>query len=373
MRMSVKIDNLKNKEDMKQFLKLPWKIYKDNPYWIPPLLSEVKNTLDTKKNPFWEHAKREIFLAKKNDEVVGRIVATIDDNHNNFHQEKTGFFGFFECVNDFEVARLLWDKSKNWLKINKMNIMRGPASPSLNDECGFLLEGFDKPPTIMMPYTPPYYLELAEKYGFKKAKDLYALLKKTEDGIPERIKKIVKRIKKKTKVRIRHFDMKNYKRDIQFLKDIYNSAWEKNWGFVPMTDKEIDLAAKKFKQFAEPELNLFAEIDNKPVGVSVTIPDINQVLKKLNGKLGLIGILKFLYYKKKIDGTRSLIGGVKKEYRNTGIIAVLYYETAMNAVRLGYKWGELGWNLEDNDLINSFDMAIGGKIYKKYRIYEMEI
>ena len=371
--MNIEINQLKTEKELKPFLKLPWKIYKDNPYWVPPLLCEVRDTLSKKKNPFWEHARKEIFLARKDGEPVGRIMAIIDDNHNNFHHEKAGFFGFFECINDFEVARLLWDEAKGWLQLNRMNLMRGPASPSLNDECGFLLEGFDKPPTVMMPYTPPYYLEFAERYGFHKAKDLYAFLKKTEDGVPERIEKIVERIKKKTGVKIRPFDMKNFKRDIQFLKDIYNSAWEKNWGFVPMTDKEMDLSAKKFKQFAEPKLNLFAEIDNQPIGISVTIPDINQVLKKLNGRLGPVEILKFLHYKKKIDGTRSIIGGIKKEYRNTGIVAVLYYETAMNAVRLGYKWGEHSWILEDNDLINRFEIAIGAKIYKKYRIYEMKI
>ncbi|PIV52607.1 MAG: hypothetical protein COY53_01555 [Elusimicrobia bacterium CG_4_10_14_0_8_um_filter_37_32] len=371
--MSIRIECVKTKKDWRDFLKLQFRIYEGNPYWVPPLLSEVKETLDSEKNPFWKHARKEIFLAKQNDRFVGRIVAVVDENHNNFHQERTGFFGFFECIKDFEVAQSLWDEAKRWLKINNMDIMRGPVNPSMNDECAFLLEGFDKPPTVMMPYTQPYYLNFAEQYGFKKAKDLYALLKKAEDGIPERIERMVEVVKKKTGVKICPFNMKNFERDVQFLKNIYNSAWEKNWGFVPMTDAEMDLSAKKLKQFADPELILFAEIDNKPVGVSVTIPDINQVLKMLNGRLGPIEVLKFLYYKRKIDGVRSLIGGVKKEYRNTGIIAVLYYETEKAVVRLGYKWCELGWNLEDNDLINQFDMAIGGKIYKKYRIYEMKI
>lgn len=369
----IHIDTVRSKKDWKDFLKLPWTIYKDNEYWIPPLLVEVKEILDTKKNPFWEHARREIFLARENDKVVGRIVAIVDDNHNNFHQEQTGFFGFFECINNYEVAKSLFDVAKDWCKTNEMKVLRGPANPSLNDECGFLLEGFDKPPVVMMPYTQQYYLEIAERYGFKKAKDLYALLKKAEDGIPERIQRMIDVVKKRTRVKIRPLDMKNLDRDIQILKDIYNSAWEKNWGFVPMTDKEFDLSAKKLKQFAVPELVLFAEIDNIPVGVTVTVPDINQVLKKLNGKLGPIEILKFLYYKRKVNGARSLIGGVKKEYRNSGIIAALYHQTEVNGAKLGYKWSELGWNLEDNDLINQFDMAIGGKIYKKYRIYEMNI
>lgn len=371
--MNISTDILKNKKDWRDFLKLPWSIYKNNQYWVPPLLTEVRETLDTEKNPFWKHAKREIFLARKRDNAVGRIVAIVDDNHNDFHYENTGFFGFFECISDMEVAQALWDTAKKWLAKNGMKIMRGPVNPSMNDENAFLLEGFDKPPTILMPYTPPYYIDLAERYGFKKAKDLYAFIKYAKDGIPPRIEKMINRIKKRTNVKVRPFSMKEFDRDAQFLKDIYNDAWEKNWGFVPMTSDEMDATGKKLKQFVEPELVLFAEIDGKPVAVTVTVPDINQVLKKLNGRLGPIEMLKFLFYKRKVTGVRSLIGGVMREYRETGIIAVLYYETEKANLRLGYEWCELGWNLEDNDLINRFDTAIGGKLYKKYRIYEMKI
>ena len=181
--MGINISYVTDKKAWEYFLRLPWSIYKGNQHWVPPLLTEVKGLLDAEKNPFWEHARRAVFLAWKDGKPAGRIVAIVDENHNNFHNEKTGFFGFFECIEDFEVARCLWDEAKRWLERNKSEIMRGPANPSMNDECGFLLEGFDKPPTIMMPYTPPYYLEFAERYGFKKAKDLYALLKKLEDGI----------------------------------------------------------------------------------------------------------------------------------------------------------------------------------------------
>lgn len=371
--MSIAIHTLSRKVDWRDFLSLPFQIYNGNPYWVPPLFSEVMELLDLQKNPFWEHAAREVFLAKKDGRIVGRIVAIINDMHNSVHAEKTGFFGFFECVNDAEVASALWDRTREWLCARGMTNMRGPASPSLNDECSFLSEGFDMPPTVMMPYSPPYYLELCENYGFKKAKGMIALLKTAEDGIPERIKRMVEVVRKRTKVTIRPADFKHLDREVAYLKEIYNAAWERNWGFVPMTDKEIDLTAKKLKQFAIPELIQFAEINGEPVGVTVTVPDVNQVLIKLKGKLNLIGILKFLYYRRKIDGVRSLIGGVKKEYRNTGIIAVLFYETAKAAMELGYKSSELGWNLEDNDLINDFDQAIGGRIYKKYVIYEMEI
>lgn len=361
------------KKDWHDFLHLPWQIYQGNPYWVPPLLSEVKETLEIDKNPFWKHAKKELFLARIDGKPVGRIAAIVDENHNNFHQEKMGFFGFFECINDFDVACNLWDEAKKWLKNLGMQAMRGPVNPSMNDEHSFLLEGFEKPSTVMMPYTHKYYLTLAGQYGFKKAKDFYAFIKYSKDGIPERIERLVTRIKTRTGVKVRPFNMKKFEKDAQILKDIYNAAWEKNWGFVPMTDEEMNLAAKKLKTFVDPELVLFAEIDNNAVGVSVTIPDINQVLIKLNGRLGPIELLKFLYYKNKITGVRSLIGGVRKEYRESGIIAVLYYESEKANLRLGYEWCELGWNLEDNELINKFDEAIGGKLYKKYRIYEMTI
>ncbi len=369
--MGISIEPVRSKKDLTDFIRLPWKVYQGNPCWVPPLISEVHETLDTAKNPFWEHARRELFLARQNGTPVGRIAAIVDDNHNRFHQEKTGFFGFFECIEDYPVAEKLWDTAREWVKNQGMERLRGPVNPSLNDECAFLLEGFDQPPTIMMPYTHKYYLEFAERYGFHKAKDLYALLKLAADGIPERIERMINAIKRRTGVRVRPFDMKRFERDIRFLKDIYNSAWEKNWGFVPMTDKEMDLTARKLKQLADPDLVLFAEIDGQPVGVTVTIPDWNQVLRHLNGRLGPLELVKLLYYRKRIDGVRALIGGVKKEFRNTGIIAVLYYETERNAARKGYKWCELGWNLEDNDLINQFDLAIGGRIYKRYRLYEL--
>lgn len=370
--MEYKLERVEDKKRLRDFIEIPYLIYSDYPNWVPPLKSEIKFLLGD-ENPFWKHAKRILFIVYNNNIPVGRIAAIIDSNHNNIHNDKTGFIGFFESVNDFKVAKLLFDSALEWLKSNSMELMRGPVSPSMNDECGILIEGFDKMPSIMMPYTPPYYINLFEDYGFVKAKDLYALIKYTKDGIPPRIEKMINGIINKTGVVIRPLNMREFERDISILKDIYNSAWEKNWGFVPMTDDEINTSAKKLRDFVDSDLVLFAEINEKPVGVAVTIPDINPILKKLNGRLGPLEIIKFLYYKRKIKGTRALIGGVKKDYRSTGIIAVLYYQTEINARKKGYEWCELGWNLEDNDLINRFDMAIGGKIYKKYRIYEKPV
>ena len=242
----------------------------------------------------------------------------------------------------------------------------------MNDECAFLHEGYNSSPVLMMTYNPCYYVEYAHRYGFRKAKDLYAFMKRREET-PERIQRLVERIKHSAHLTIRPFNKKKFWQDVEKVMDIYNAAWDKNWGFVPLTRKELEALAKRLKPLYVPDLAVFAEIDGEPVGVGLTLPDYNQVLKRLNGKLGPLQILKFLRYRKQITGCRSLLFGVKKEHRNRGIEVVLYYEMERAGMRLGYQWCELSWNLEDNDLINRFDEAVGGKLYKKYRIVEIEI
>jgi len=368
----VEIRRITSKQDLDRFVRLPWKLYKNDPHWVPPLLRDVRLKLDRSKHPFFEHAKMELLLACRGNDVVGRIAAVVDDRHNEFHHEKMGFFGMFECINDYDVAKELFSAAESWCKGQAMTRLRGPVNLSMNDECGFLLEGFDSDPVIMMPYNPRYYLEFAERYGFAKAKDLYAYLK-SNVGVVDRIEKLVERVRSKENVVVRHVDMRRFDEEVSILKEIYNAAWELNWGFVPMTSNEFDLMARDLKPIAEPELVLFAEVNGLPVGVSITVPDFNLVLKKLGGKLGPVGLLKFFYYKRKITGLRSIVFGLKKEYRRTGINTVLYYETEKAGARLGYTWCEMSWNLEDNDLINRFDEAVGGKLYKKYRIYEKSI
>lgn len=225
------VQTLRGKDDFNDFLRLPWKVYRNDPYWVPPLLRDIKSMFDRRKNPFGEHAQIELFLARENGEAVGRIVATIDENHNKFHQEKTGFFGLFECLPDYAIADSLLTEAKRWCQEKCMNLLRGPMNLSMNDECAFLLEGFDSSPAIMMPYNPKYYLEFMERYGFGKAKDLYASLK-SEVGVPQRIAKLVERVKRKEKVVVRPIDMKHLQEEVKIIKEIYNFAWEKNWGFA---------------------------------------------------------------------------------------------------------------------------------------------
>ncbi|MEA2031080.1 MAG: hypothetical protein U9N55_05750 [candidate division Zixibacteria bacterium] len=370
---SLEIVPVRTKREAEDFIELPFHLYKDNPNWVPPLRREQEKVFHPKYNPFLQHAEIERFLCKDGVQTVGRIVCIVDDNHNRFHEEKTAFFGFFESVNNNQVSGKLFDYAVAWSRDRGMKRLRGPVNPSMNAECAFLLEGFDQPPVFMMPYTPPYYLSLAEAYGFRKAKDLYAFRKTNSVGIPERFEKLVKLIRRRTGVVVRPFEMKHFDRDIDHIKRIYNTAWGKNWGFVPMTDAEIEQIARMLKPLAVPILILFAEVEGKPVAVSVTVPDYNQILKHLNGSLGLMGLAKFAYYRRKVRGLRTLIFGVLKEYRKAGLHAVLYYETEKAAQRFGYHWYELSWNLEDNDEINNFDTSLGGAIYKKYRLYEIDL
>ncbi len=370
--MATDVKTVETKKELGEFIDLPWTIYKNYPHWVPPLKKEVEKLVTPGKHPFWNHAQRELYIARTNGRTAGRIAVIRDEHHDRVHGEKAGFFGFFESIENYTIAEALFNAARSWCKEKGCTFVRGPASPSSNDEYGFLLEGFDKDPSIMMPYNPEYYLRFSERYGFKKAKDLYAFRKLVNAGIPERIEKIMQRAKRRSPFKLRPIDPKNFKRDLRIIMTLYNNAWEKNWGFVPMTEEEMNLTGESMKSFYDPELIVIAELDGKPVGVALTVPNVNEVLKKLNGKINLWGIIKFLRYKRKIRGCRSLVGGCLPEFRKTGLIAEMFYESARRADGR-YEWCELGWNLEDNDLINKFDEEIGGEIYKKYRLYEIPV
>jgi len=373
MSENIGIREVENNRTLKDFIKLPWHIYKNDPNWVPPLIYDVKRKLSPKKNPFFEHSIAQLFVAYTGSQPVGRIAAIIDFNHINFHQEQVGFFGMFECHENYSCAEILLDAAREWLKEHDMMFMRGPMNLSMNDECGFLLEGFESPPVIMMTYNPEYYLQFMERYGFEKAKDLYAYLNEGIVQTPERLEKIAQRAQSQHKVTIRPINMKKMEKEVSLIKHLYNAAWEKNWGFVPMTDAEMDYLAADLKKIVLPELVLFAEISGEPVGISVTVPNYNEALMQIDGHLDPLSLAKIYLHRKKIKGVRSLIMGMLKEYRVTGIPVLLFMETVKAARKLGFTWCETSWNLEDNHLINKFDETIGGRLYKKYRIYEMPI
>ncbi|MBI4057099.1 MAG: GNAT family N-acetyltransferase [Elusimicrobia bacterium] len=369
---SVQIRPVSSPQDFSEFIELPFRLYRNDPFWVPPLRAEAKEILSS-KNPFWEHAEKALFLSFRNGRLTGRIAAITNRLHENIHQEACGFFGFFECENDPESAEGLLSQAQDWLQRKGKKLMRGPLNPSINDECGLLVEGFDSSPYILMTYNPPTYASLLEGYGLKKAKDLYAHTLPCHDPLPERISRLVARLQKNKEISIRPLNMRRFKKDLQIVQDIYNDAWEKNWGHIPMTQNEIQYMATKLKPILVPQAIRFAEINGKPVGFTLMLPDVNQTLKHLDGNLGILGTIKFLYYFRRINQLRLLALGVKPEYRNKGIEALLYHDARETSQKLGWINSELSWTLEDNEAINAGIQAMGGRHYKTYRIYEKQL
>ena len=366
----ITIQEVTTKKGLKAFLRFPWEIYRGDPHWVPPLLKEYAFHFSP-KNPFLHHAQIIPYVAVKNNSLVGRIAAIIDQNFIDFQREKAGFFGFFESVDDIEVTRALLDQVKGCLRTKKLKTMMGPVNPSTNDECGLLIEGFDSSPVLMMPYNPPYYRKLLEGCGLQKAKDLYADLMVDDGSIPERLLRISNRITQRIPgLTIRPIELRKINEEVMRVKEVYNGAWQDNWGFVPLTDEEMNLMVKKMKPLVVPDLALFAEIGDETVGFALALPDYNFVFKRLNGRLDLLGLLKFLYYARKIDAIRVLMLGVKAEYRKRGIETLLYLEIFRRGQARGYQWGEMSWILEDNHLMQKGIEALGGKKYKTYRIYQ---
>ncbi len=375
----MEIIEAKSKRDIKDFVEFQFYIYRNDPYWVPPLKFERMQFFNPNKNPFYKHADIALFIAKKDGKSVGTIAAIVNHNHNKFYKDRVGFFGCFELIENYEVAKRLFDKVKDWLKEKNMDTMRGPMNFSINEECGLLIDGFDSPPVCMMTYNLKYYIDFIEKYGFKKAMDLYAYfisfeeLRKKAKKLPEKLVRIVNKIKKRKNFIIRNIDMKKFDEEMERFKKIYNSAWEKNWGFVPMTDEEIEHLANGLRKFLDPDLIFIAEMDGSPIGFSLTLPDINQPLLRIKGKLLPFGWIKYLWHKRKSDICRVFAMGVLENHRRLGINALMHYETLKNILSKGYKGAEMSWILENNVMTNREIQAMGGKIYKIYRIYDYKL
>lgn len=360
--------------DKKRFIEFPYELYKGNKYWVEPLRFDVKNNLDTMKNPFYKHARLKLWLAVSEGKVVGRIAGIINDNHNEFHSEKTGFFGFFECVNDKEVSRKLFDMAADFSRNEGMNVLRGPVNPSTNDECGLLIDSFDIPPVMLMPYNPEYYKDLVTYYGFLKAKDLLAfdidryVIK--DEKMMQKLERVTSMIMKKENITYRNVNLKDFKNEVQKVREIYNDAWSRNWGFVPMTEEEFNFIADHLKMIVDPDFIQFAEHNGKPIGFSLAVPDINLATKGLNGKLFPFGIFKFLSNKKKINRLRVIIMGVKKDYQKMGIDAGFYKDVIKAGDRKRYIGAEISWVLEDNAAMRQTAEKLGARVYKTYRIFD---
>ena len=363
---------------MNDFIRFPWKIYKDDKHWVPPLLFDIKKNLDKKKNPFFEHATVKFYLAYKDNELAGRIAAIKNDKHNEFHNDKVGFFGFFECINNQEVANALFDEAKNFLKSLELDEIRGPINLSTNDEVGLLVEGFDSDPYLMMTYNPRYYIDLIEGYGYKKIKDVYAFLIREDIAknkkVMDKLTRVSNIVLKKENIRIRDINVKDFNNELQRVREVYNKAWENNWGFVPMTDKEFDYIAESFKMILDKNLVYFAETsDGKPVGFSLALPNMNEVFKSLNGRVFPFGIFKILFGKKNVHSIRLLTMGIIKDYHQRGIEAVFIKHTIERSLANGYIAAEISWILEDNMPMVQTAINLDADKYKTYRIYNINI
>ncbi len=371
MAAPLRIVEVQGKADVKRFTHLPFTLYKNTPQWVPPLLIDVETRLNPAKHPFFQHAEAQLFLALRGDEVVGRISASVDRLHNEFWNETTGMFGWFECRDDAEAARGLVDAARAWVTAKGMTAMRGPLSFSTNDECGLLVKGFDEAPSLLMPYNFDYYGRLLESAGLAKVKDLYAWWVPTTLPTPERFVRMREIVRDRKKVVIRPINMKKWDEEVAHVKAIYNSAWERNWGFVPMTEAEMDHMAKDLKLGVDPRMVMFAEIDGEVVASAVTLPNMNEATRHANGRLLPFGLFKILWHKNKVQRVRVLTLGVKKEFRGRGIEAAIMAEQMDRARDSGYIGGEMSWTLEDNDLINRPIEQLGSTISKVYRLYEM--
>lgn len=372
---AVEVRPVRGRAELRQFIRLPWRIYQGDPNWVPPLLGDMRAVLDRRKHPYHRHAESEYFLAWRSGKVVGRIAATVNHRHNEFHEEKTGFFGFFECVRDEAVATALLHAAEDWLRERGMDRVHGPVSFSTNEEAplGLLVDGFEHPPLLMTAHNPPWYADLIETGGYGKAKDLVAIKLTDSAHPPEKLVRGVERIARREGATVREIEVRRFREELEAIKEVYNGSWEKNWGFVPMTDAEFDYLAKQFRPVLDPSLCLIAEVEGKPVGFSLVLPDFNQALRHVNGRLFPFGLFKLLWHRRKIDRVRILTLGLLPGYRRRGLDAMMYLRIFQASARRGYTWGEASWILEDNLDIRQGLERCGGEVYKTYRIFEKKL
>jgi hypothetical protein len=373
---SVSIRPVRTRRELKRFVKVPFRLHRSSEQWVPPLVFERMQFLDRKKNPWFEHGEAELFLAERDGEAVGRISAHLDRRWDEFQGGRDAMFGFFEAAEDPEVVRALFDAATEWALARGRERLLGPMDFTTNDEIGILIEGFERQPMILEPWHPPYYQRLIEAEGFGKAMDVLMWelrmgeLKEGEKFDPS-IHEAAEKALHDEGITIRNMRKRDMAGEVRRFMDVYNEAWGDNWGFVPITDAEVEFQAKNLKQVLDEEWTFMAEKDGEVIGAALTLPDINQVMAGLNGRLLPFGWAKFLLGKCKIDRLRVFALGVKHDYRHTGVAAGLYLEHIKMAAQPDkIHWGEMGWILETNKPMNRAMEGMGGKIVKKYRLYE---
>jgi GNAT superfamily N-acetyltransferase len=372
---SVSIRPVRTRRELKRFVKVPFRLRRDDPQWVPPLIFDRMQFLDRGKNPYFEHAEAEYFVAERDGEPVGRITAQVDERWDRYQGGEDGMFGFFESVDDPKVAEALLGAAEEWLRARGRRRILGPMDFTTNDELGILIEGFELRPMILQPWHPPVYRELIEDRGYAKAMDLLmwhlelGKLKEGDQFAPE-IHAAAEKALQDEGIAIRHIDKRNLGAEMRRFTEVYNEAWSENWGFVPATDAEVEFHAKLLKQVIDEDWGFIAEKDGDTVGVAFTLPDINQAIAKTGGRLLPFGWLRFLLAKRRIDRVRVFALGVKHDYRHTGVAAGLYLKHLENASPDGVPAGETGWILETNEPMNRAMEGMGGKVVKRYRLYE---
>ena len=373
---NVDVIEVESSDLLKKFITYPNQLYKDCPQYIWPLLSERKAFFDFKKNPFYKSARVKLFVAMRDGQVCGRVATCINFKHNDYHSEKVGFFGFFDTPDDYDIAHKLLKTAMITVKKEGMEKMRGPMNFSTNHEVGFLVDGFDTPPCIMMTYNFPYQPKLAEKFGLKKCMDLLAFRITDEHGISPRIEKVVEKMQQRSEITLRQINVSDFDNEVKRINDIYNQAWSYNWGFVPMDEEEFAHTAKDMKQIFDPDLVFIAEYKGRPVAFSLALPDFNQALIHLKGRLLPFGLLKLLWHTKvrnKIDTLRFITFGVIPEFQKRAVDSLMYIQSFKKGVEKGYRSAEISWVLETNELMCRAAEQMGAKYYKKYRIMEMPL
>ena len=358
--------------ELKLFVDFPFELYKNDPYWVGELKADTLKLLDL-KNAFWHHAARALFMAFDEEKPLGRIAAIVNKTHNDYYHDTTGFFGFFDCVNDSSVSNALFEAAQTWLKTQGMTVMRGPANPSSNHPYGLLIDKFDSMPAIMMPYNYPYYVDLVEQAGFTKAKDLLAFYRHKKDVFSEKFLKVCARCARHQQVSLRRLDLKHLEQEAEIIRQIYNAAWAQNWGFVPLSKEEMADIVAELKPIVRLEGTCVLEVDGKPAGFYICIPNMNHVLKVLRGSLkNPLRVLKALWTWRKIKDARLIMLGVLPEYRQRGIDLILIKHIVDYGVAV-WDWAELSWVLEDNaGMIRGIDEC-GCHPYKRYRVYEKQL
>jgi hypothetical protein len=381
MSAALSIRKVETRADFETFVRFPWSVYKGDPYWVPPLLSAQRHKLDKTKGAAWEYMEGDYFIAWRGEKPVGTIAAFINHRHNDYWDEHIGFFGCFEVNDDQEAAAALLETAADYVQTRGYTAIRGPATFSTNAECGILIEGFDDPPVLMYPYNPPYYQRLVENVpGFQKVMDLYGYYLTLEDvektPTLDQIFRVIQKNGERRRIAVRTVDASRLSEEFTLLKDIYNKAWEKNWGFVPFSPRELDEMVAELGRFFNPRMAFFAEIDGRPIAFLLGLPDMNQVLRLAYPRPGrpeIVSLLQLLWHwkvRRQISRVRIMLMGIEDGYRKIGVDAAMFVRAYQTGVDMGWHYADGGWVLETNEPMNRLAQSMNGRIYKRFRFYE---